>query len=187
MDALDPNIVLYAYTRGVFPMSHPEEGNEVYWHNPEWRGIIPLDAFKAPKNIWRKYRNHSFQFSINYAFEKVIRACAERDSTWISEEIIDCYCQLHEMGSAHSFEVWKENSLVGGLYGIAMGRAFFGESMFHKVTDASKLALIYLVEYLNEKGFMLLDTQYLNPHLLQFGAKEIPRSEYLELLKDALK
>lgn len=187
MNALDPNIVLYAYTRGVFPMAHPEEDNAIYWHEPKVRGIIPLDTFKAPGNILRKYRNHHFDLTINRDFEAVIRSCAVRDETWISEEIIDCYTQLHQMGAAHSFEAWKDGVLVGGLYGVAVGRAFFGESMFHTVTDASKVALVFLVEFLKEKNFLLLDTQYLNPHLLQFGAIEITQEDFLMRLDEAMR
>ncbi len=167
-------------------MAHPEENNEIYWHEPIMRGIIPLDNFKIPKNIYKKYNKNEFDLYINKDFEGVIRSCAERDETWISEEIIECYCELHRMGYAHSFEAWKDGELVGGLYGVALGRAFFGESMFHKVTDASKIALIFLLEFLRDHDFMLLDTQYITDHLKQFGAIEIPQAEFLRLLEAAL-
>jgi len=182
MNALDPNIVLYAYTQGVFPMAHPEEDNAIYWHEPH----MPLDAFRVSKNLAREFRSGKFEFSIDHDFGAVLRACAARDETWISEEIIEVYQALHEMGYAHSFEVWKDEQLVGGLYGVAMGRAFFGESMFHRVTNASKLALVFLVEYLRQQGFVLLDTQFQTEHLAQFGAVEIPQAEYMKLLAEAL-
>lgn len=186
MNALDPNIVLYAYTQGVFPMAHPEEDNAIYWHEPHMRGIIPLDAFRVSKNLAREFRSGKFDYAIDRDFGAVLRACAAREETWISEEIIEVYQALHEMGYAHSFEVWKDEQLVGGLYGVAMGRAFFGESMFHRVTNASKLALVFLVEYLRQQGFVLLDTQFQTEHLAQFGAVEIPQAEYMKLLAEAL-
>jgi len=169
-------------------MAHPEDENEIYWHTPNMRGIIPLDdRFKVTKNLARLYRSGKFEFKINGEFETVIRLCAEqRESTWISEEIMDAYCELHRTGYAHSFEAWKNGELAGGLYGVRIGKAFFGESMFHRVTDASKLALIFLVEFLREQDFQLLDTQYLNPHIASFGAYEIRHSEYLKLLRKAI-
>ncbi len=183
----DPHVVIQAYTQGYFPMAHPDEGNEIFWHLPEIRGIIPLDErFKINKNLARLYRKGDFELKQNYDFESVIRNCSGRDDTWISEEIIDTYCQLNEMGVAHSFETWKDGKLIGGLYGLAIGKVFFGESMFHKVTDASKIALIFLVETLRHKNFMLLDSQYLNDHIKQFGAYEINHDEYLNLLHEAL-
>ena len=160
MNALDPNIVLYAYTQGVFPMAHPEEDDAIYWHEPHMRGIIPLDAFRVSKNLAREFRSGKFDYIIDRNFEAVMRACASRDETWISEEIIDVY--------------------------QALGRAFFGESMYHRVTNASKLALVFLVEYLRQQGFVLLDTQFQTEHLAQFGAVEIPQAEYLQLLAEAL-
>jgi leucyl/phenylalanyl-tRNA--protein transferase len=186
MNALDPNIVLYAYTQGVFPMAHPEEGNAVYWHEPHLRGIIPLDGFKVSKNLAREFRSGKYDYCIDRDFEAVLRACAEREETWISDEIMEVYLALHEMGYAHSFEVWKGEELVGGLYGVAMGRAFFGESMFHRVSNASKLALVFLVEYLRQQQFTLLDTQFQTEHLAQFGTIEIPQEAYLKMLAEAL-
>jgi len=150
------------------------------------RGIIPLDEFKASKNLRRLFNKQYFELKINSDFEGTIRACAERDDTWISEDIIQSYVRLYELGYGFSFETWRDGKLVGGLYGVAIGKAFFGESMFHRETDASKIALIHLVEFMRENNFRLLDTQYINNHLLQFGAKEIPNEEYEQLLAEAL-
>jgi leucyl/phenylalanyl-tRNA--protein transferase len=184
---LSVDLLLRAYMSGAFPMAHPEDDNEIYWHTPNMRGIIPLDnRFRVTKNLSRLYRSGKFEFKISTEFETVIRHCAEqRESTWISEDIIDAYCELHRTGFAHSFEAWKDGKLAGGLYGVYIRKAFFGESMFHLVTDASKLALVFLVEFLRENEFKLLDTQYLNPHIASFGAYEIPHSEYLKLLRKA--
>jgi len=183
----DPNVIIHAYTQGYFPMAHPDEDNAIFWHLPEKRGIIPLDhRFKVSKNLARLYRSGKFQITHNTDFYGVITQCAERNDTWISDEIIDIYTELHDMGVAHSVETRLNGELVGGLYGLAIGRAFFGESMFHTVTDASKIALVSLVETLREKDFMLLDSQYLNDHIKQFGAYEVPHEEYLEMLREAL-
>lgn len=183
---LDPTELLYAYAQGYFPMAIPEEENEIYWFKPEDRGIIPLDKFHVPKNLKRLYKQGKFELRINADFEGTIRACADRSDTWISEEIISSYCKLNELGYALSFETWLNGELVGGLYGVALGRAFFGESMFHKVTDASKIALVFLIEFLTDRDFILLDTQYLNDHLKQFGGIAIPDEEYEKLLETAL-
>ena len=183
----DPNIVIQAYAQGYFPMAHPDEDNKIFWHLPESRGIIPLDErFKVSKNLARLYKKKKFELKQNTDFEGVIWNCSLRDDTWISDEIMDVYCQLNEMGVAHSFEAWLDGKLVGGLYGLAIGKAFFGESMFHTITDASKITLIYLVNTLRTKGFELLDSQYLNDHIRQFGAYEIGHEAYLELLYKAL-
>lgn len=168
-------------------MAEPDEENAIYWYKPEKRGIIPLDTFHIPKNLKRLYEKGTFEMKINADFEGVIRACALREETWISEEIIQTYLKLHEMGFANSFESWKNGKLVGGLYGVSLGAAFFGESMFHRERDASKVALVFLVEFLNKNHFELLDTQYINDHLLQFGAIEIPDDEYMDLLEKALR
>lgn len=170
-------------------MAHPDEDNEIYWHTPERRGLIPLDdRFRVPKNLRRLYNSGKFRFYINRSFETVIRACSElrSEDTWISEEIIESYIGLHHEGFAHSFEAWYGEELVGGLYGVSIGKAFFGESMFHHMTDASKATLVFLVEFLREKDFRLLDTQYLNPHLLQFGAYEVSHEEYMDMLNEAV-
>lgn len=185
---LTSELLLHAYLQGAFPMAHPDEGDEIYWHTPAMRGLIPLDErFRVPKNLLRQYRNKDYEFYINRSFSEVIRACRENraDGTWISDEIIEAYEQLNREGFAHSFETWHEGKLVGGLYGVAIGRAFFGESMFYRERDASKMALLFLVEFLREKKFKLLDTQYLNPHLLQFGAFEVPHETYMPMLRAA--
>ena len=183
----DPHVIIQAYTQGYFPMAHPDEGNAIFWHLPEIRGIIPLDErFKISKNLAKLYKKRKFELLQNHDFEGVIRMCSQRDDTWISEDIIDTYCQLHEMGVAHSFETWLDGNLVGGLYGLSIGKAFFGESMFHTVTDASKIALIFLVETLRKNDYILLDSQYLNDHIKQFGAYEISHNDYLDLLHQAL-
>ncbi len=170
-------------------MADPEEDGAIHWHMPEKRGIIPLDeGFKASKNLMRLYRKNPFEMRINRDFEGVIRQCAQQreGDTWISEDIIVAYCELHRLGLAHSFEAWDGDELVGGLYGVSLRRAFFGESMFHKRRDASKLCLVFLVEFLREQGFELLDSQYLNDHIAQFGAYEIEHEAFLERLEQAL-
>lgn len=181
--------MVQAYAAGAFPMAHPDQDNAIYWHTPAIRGIIPLDdKFIVPKNLARLYRQEKFDLYINKAFDQVIEECAKTrdDDTWISQEIIDAYIELNQRGLAHSFEAWQNGELVGGLYGVSLGKAFFGESMFFKVRDASKIALVFLVETLRNNDFQLLDSQYLNPHLVQFGAYEISHDEYLELLHQAL-
>jgi leucyl/phenylalanyl-tRNA---protein transferase len=184
---LTPDQVLYGYSIGVFPMANPDEANAIHWYEPELRGIIPLDALKISKSLRQTIRSGKYHLGLNQNFEAVMRACAQRDKTWISEDIIRVYVQLHQMGYAHSVEARNDSGeLVGGLYGIALGRAFFGESMFHTARDASKVALVYLVEQLREHQFTLLDTQYLTPHLQSLGGIEITQSDYLELLKSAL-
>ncbi len=183
---LDPNELLYAYTKGYFPMAESQGDREVYWYQPEKRGIIPLDRFHIPKNLKRLYTQKPFDLSIDKDFESVIRFCAERSETWISEEIIEAYLGLYKLGFAHSFECWKNGELVGGLYGVAIRKAFFGESMFHKESNASKIALIHLVQFLIDNDFELLDTQYINSHLLQFGAQEIDHQRYMDLLEKAI-
>ena len=182
-------LLVQAYLSGSFPMADPEEGDQIYWHTPETRGLIPLDdTFKVPKNLMRLYRKEKFELTINRAFPEVIEQCSllRQGDTWISEEIIAVYTEMHKLGLAHSFEVWLDGVLVGGLYGVAIGKAFFGESMFHTVSDASKIALVFLVEFLKEQNFQLLDCQYLNPHLLQFGAYEVTQEEYLLRLQGVI-
>lgn len=183
---LTPNQVLHGYSMGIFPMADPDEGDVIHWYEPKLRGIIPLDTFKIPKNLRRLIKQQKFEVTINLDFEGVMRACAQREDTWISEEIIYVYTRLYEAGWGYSFETRLNGELVGGLYGIAMGKAFFGESMFHTVTDASKVALVYLVSWMKDNGLELLDTQFITDHLRQFGAIEIPQKKYLELLKTAL-
>mgnify|MGYP002379937160 FL=1 len=182
-------LLVQAYLSGSFPMADPDEGDQIYWHTPETRGLIPLDdTFRVPKNLMRLYKKEKFEMTINRAFPEVIEQCAllRQGDTWISEEIIDVYTEMHKLGLAHSFEVWLDGALVGGLYGVAIGKAFFGESMFQKVTDKSKIALVFLVALLKEQNFQLLDCQYLNPHLLQFGAYEVTQEEYLLRLQGVI-
>lgn len=186
MASIDKKDIILAYTQGYFPMAHPEEDNEIYWHRPEQRGIIPLDKFHIPKTLRRTYSKGLFELHQNRDFRSVIEACANRTETWISDEILDMYCSLYEDGLAHSFEAWQDGKLVGGLYGISIGKAFFGESMFHTVTDASKVSLVYLVETLHQNDYQLLDIQYLNDHTRRFGGIEIPDRQYQKMLIKAL-
>ena len=185
---LDPALVLRAYREGIFPMAM--ESGEIGWFSPDPRGVIPLDSFHTPTRLARVVRSGRFDIHVDRAFEAVMRACAAReddDGTWISESIIECYVTLHRLGIAHSVETWHGDELVGGLYGVHLGGAFFGESMFHRATDASKVALVALVDRLRRRNFRLLDIQWVTPHLEQFGAIEIPQEEYLALLRNALK
>jgi leucyl/phenylalanyl-tRNA--protein transferase len=183
---LDPALVVRAYREGIFPMAM--EDRSIGWFSPDPRGVIPLDQFHVPSRLARVLRQHRFDTTIDRAFEGVMHACAaDRDEgTWISDEIVECYTALHRLGIAHSVEVWREGELAGGLYGVHLGGAFFGESMFHRETDASKVALASLVEHLQRRSFSLLDVQWLTPHLATFGATEIPREEYLRQLRRAL-
>ena len=180
-----------AYASGWFPMA--VGGGGLRWFSPDPRGIIPLDGFHVPRRLARVIRGGSFEIEVNRDFESVIRACAEAEreadgsGTWIDTEIYESYCALHEAGYAHSLEAWQDGRLAGGLYGVAIAGAFFGESMFHRVTDASKVALAALVDRLKSRGYSLLDTQWTTEHLEQFGAIEIPRRKYLALLADALR
>ncbi len=186
---LTPQILIQAYLSGSFPMADPDDGNAIYWHTPQRRGIIPLDEnFKVSKNLRRLYKKNKFELVINRNFPEVIEQCSlnREDDTWISDEIKEAYIALHYEGFAHSFEAYLDGELVGGLYGVCIRKAFFGESMFHKVTDASKVCLVFLVEFLREHGFKLLDSQYLNDHIAQFGAFEIGHEEFLDLLEEAL-
>ncbi len=185
--SLDPALVLRAYREGIFPMAI--DTGEIAWFSPDPRGIIPLDAFHIPARLARVVRSGRFEIKIDQAFERVMRECAAReddDGTWISETIIECYVALHRLGIAHSVETWLDGELAGGLYGVHLGGAFFGESMFHRATDASKVALVALVERMRRRNFMLLDIQWVTPHLEQFGAVEIGRDDYLTVLKAAL-
>ena len=181
---IDSDLLLEAYRLGVFPMAMDD--GEIRWYSPDPRTILPLDAFHVPHGLKRERRAQATEIRINTSFIEVIRGCAARADTWINEEIIESYSHLHKLGAAHSVEAWSANELVGGLYGVAIGGAFFGESMFHRTTGASKIALWALVERLRERRFTLLDTQWLTPHLEQFGAREIPRKLYLHLLNAAI-
>jgi leucyl/phenylalanyl-tRNA--protein transferase len=184
----DADIVLAAYKSGFFPMAESKTG-PISWFSPDPRAIIPLTSFNVPRSLRRALKNPDHSVTINQAFPAVIRACAERgddDATWISDEVIQVYTELHRRGVAHSVETWMDGHLEGGLYGVAIGAAFFGESMFSKSTNASKFALVHLVERLRKRNFQLLDTQIINDHVRQFGAIEIPRSRYLSLLSRAI-
>jgi len=186
---IPPALLVAAYREGVFPMGL--EDGEIGWFSPDPRGIIPLDRFHVPARLSRVIRHGTFAIRVDTAFETVMRECADRrdddEGTWINEDILESYVNLHRLGLAHSVEAWRGNVLAGGLYGVHLGRAFFGESMFHRERDASKVALVALVERLRAHGFTLLDTQWTTPHLAQFGAIEIPREEYLARLRDALR
>jgi leucyl/phenylalanyl-tRNA---protein transferase len=183
-------LLVSAYSSGWFPMA--VDDGEIRWYSPDPRGVIPLDAFHVPSRLARVVRSNKFTVHIDRDFEAVIRACAETTrqdndpGTWINAEILESYLELYKLGIAHSVEAWQQDRLVGGLYGVALGGAFFGESMFHHATDASKVALAALVERLRVRGFRLLDIQWVTPHLEQFGAVEISRRKYLNLLADAL-
>jgi leucyl/phenylalanyl-tRNA--protein transferase len=187
---LTPELLLAAYRQGIFPMA--DEHGEIGWYEPIRRAIIPLDErFHVPRRLARTVRSGFFTVTYDTAFEQVITACAApapgRESTWISPEIIRAYSELHRLGYAHSVECWRDGQLAGGLYGVAVGGLFAGESMFHRVRDASKVALVHLVERLRRGGFVLLDSQFIvGPHLLQFGTIEISRAEYHRLLRAAL-
>jgi leucyl/phenylalanyl-tRNA---protein transferase len=180
--------LLQAYASGWFPMA--VSPGQIRWYSPDPRGIIPLDTFHVPRRLARALRHADFEIRLDTAFSDVIAACSQRvdaEGNWIDREIIDSYCNLHALGHAHSVEAWRAGSLVGGLYGVAIGGAFFGESMFHREANASKAALVALVDRLRVRGFTLLDTQWVTDHLLQFGAIEISRRRYLRLLDQALK
>ncbi|MFA6455736.1 MAG: leucyl/phenylalanyl-tRNA--protein transferase [Bacteroidota bacterium] len=182
---IDSNFLLNAYANGMFPMADGADG-KIHWFSPELRGIIPLNGLKISRSLRRTIRHKIFEVRINSDFESTIRACAVREDIWISETIIQSYLQLHRLGFAHSVECWSNGNMVGGLYGVSLGGAFFGESMFSRMTDASKVALVYLVKRLKERGFILLDTQYQNNHLATLGCSEIPKQEYLQRLQEAL-
>jgi len=187
---LTPEILLRAYAEGLFPMAERRGDPTLYWVSPEKRGIIPLDAFHVPHRLARTVRSGAFTVTADTAFRDVMEACAApapgREETWINDEILRLYCALHATGHAHSVECWQDGALVGGLYGVRLGAAFFGESMFSRARDASKVALVHLVDGLKRGGFVLLDSQFITAHLARFGAIEIPRERYLLKLQDAL-
>jgi leucyl/phenylalanyl-tRNA---protein transferase len=187
---LTPELLLAAYRRGVFPMAESRHRPRLYWMDPDRRGILPLDGFHVPRSLRKAVRRGRFDVRADTAFAAVIAACAEprpgRRDTWITAEIERAYAELHALGHAHSVECWEGGALVGGLYGVAIGAAFFGESMFSRATDASKVALVHLVARLAAGGFRLLDTQFITQHLARFGAVEIERGRYLDLLERAV-
>lgn len=188
---ITPQMLLRAYATGVFPMAESADDPGLFWLEPEQRGILPLTEFHVPRRLARTLRSGRFHFRVDTAFDEVIAACAaaveDRPSTWISKRIRSLYGQLHRLGHCHSVECYAGADLVGGLYGVAIGGAFFGESMFHRATDASKAALVHLVDRLKIGGYTLLDSQFITEHLSQFGAIEIPKQEYQIRLKDAIK
>lgn len=183
---LTPELLINAYANGIFPMADPDEDDQIYWYAPDPRGIIPLESFHVGRNLSKLVRSGRFRISSNEAFDDVIEACADREETWISNEIIKACSTLHRLGFAHSIEVWEEAELAGGLYGVMIRGAFFGESMFHRSTDASKGALVHLVARLKAAGASLLDVQFVTPHLAQFGAVAIPRFDYEVRLSRAM-
>ncbi|HNO78504.1 MAG TPA: leucyl/phenylalanyl-tRNA--protein transferase [Phycisphaerae bacterium] len=182
---LTPRLLLSAYSQGIFPMA--DDDGEILWFAPDPRAIFDLDHFHVPNNLAKLYRQKPFELRVDQAFAQVIDACADRhEGTWISDEIREAYIELNRIGFAHSVETWRDGELVGGLYGVAIGGVFCGESMFHRETNASKIALVYLVERMRERGFQLLDTQFTTDHLKQFNCLEIPRDEYQKRLARAL-
>ncbi|MBX7146097.1 MAG: leucyl/phenylalanyl-tRNA--protein transferase [Alphaproteobacteria bacterium] len=188
--SLTPELALRAYAAGIFPMAPSHDSNDIDWIEPEQRGIIPLDHFHIPKKLHKILRRKIFDVQCNKNFAEVLMNCAkltkDRHDTWINQPIYNLNLELHRLGFAHSIECWHNNELVGGLYGIALGSAFFGESMFSKVKESSKVALCYLVSHLKVGGFTLLDTQFLTPHLQRFGAIEISKADYKKKLQIAL-
>lgn len=184
---IDPELLLRAYASGWFPMAQgAEDDAPIEWFSPHPRGILPLDTFRVSSRLARTLRRQPFEIVVDRGFEAVMRACAEREETWINEPLLQSYVELHRRGFAHSVEAWQDGRLVGGLYGVSLRGAFFGESMFHTVTDASKVALVSLVERLRGRGYLLLDVQWVTPHLAQFGATSISRRRYLALLARAM-
>jgi leucyl/phenylalanyl-tRNA--protein transferase len=188
---LTPEILLKAYQAGIFPMAESADDPELFWVDPERRGILPLDGFHVPRRLARVLRQDKFEIHVDRDFAGTMAGCAEatekRPNTWINSEIVRLYTALHRMDAAHSVECWQAGALVGGLYGVSIGGAFFGESMFSRVTDASKVALVHLVALMRQGGFRLLDMQFVTDHLSQFGAAEVSRAQYRRLLADALR
>jgi leucyl/phenylalanyl-tRNA---protein transferase len=186
MMRIPAEVLLRAYAIGIFPMAESSTSPEVNWYEPKLRGVIPMGSFRVSKNVLRLARNGPFRTSINNAFAEVIQGCADRPETWINPTILDAFGELHDLGFAHSIEVWYESKLVGGLYGVALGAVFFGESMFKRMPDTDKLALLACHTHLAERGFQLWDTQFWTAHLDQFGCIEIPQEMYLVKLAAAL-
>jgi leucyl/phenylalanyl-tRNA--protein transferase len=190
MSSITPQILLRAYAAGIFPMAESAEDNALYWVEPEERGIIPLDGLKVSQSLRKTVRRRPFEVKVDHDFSAVIAQCAAkapgRTSTWINARIRALYTQLHRMGCCHSVECWQDGQLVGGLYGVRIGAVFFGESMFSRVTDASKVALVHLVARLNYGGFRLLDAQFVNPHLERLGAIQMPKARYHAVMEPLL-
>lgn len=192
MHPLDPDLLLRAYAAGIFPMADGRDAAELFWVEPKKRGVLPLDGFHLPRSLAKLLRQERFELTADRAFDEVMRACAApgpghgRSESWINGPILDGYSRLHRLGFAHSLECWVDGELAGGLYGVKLGAAFFGESMFTRVRDASKVALAHLIARLRVGGFRLLDTQFLTDHLARFGAVEVPRAAYRASLDSAL-
>ncbi len=184
--SLTPELLLHGYSIGIFPMAEHRDDPDLFWVDPKLRGVFPLDGFHISRSLARRMRNCGFDVTINRDFAAVVDGCADRADTWINAELRDLYSQLHQADHAHSLEIWDHDQLVGGVYGVVLGAAFFGESMFSHRTDASKIALAYLVDRLRQTGFQLFDTQFLTAHLASLGAIEIPRSRYRKALEDAI-
>lgn len=186
---LNANQLLYGYSQGIFPMAEPDTG-EVYWYSPDPRAIVPIEDYKPPKSLRPVLNRGTFEVRIDEQFAEVMRQCAKPrykgDETWISEEMVKAYSALNQMGYAHSVEAYQEGQLVGGLYGVSIGAAFFGESMFYTVSNASKVAFHYLMQILQNQGYILLDSQYINDNMRRYGAMEIPKEQFLLMLKHAL-
>ncbi len=189
MTKISVDDLMYGYCNGIFPMADSQEG-EIYWYSPDPRAVIPIDSYKPSKSLRPTLNQKVFEVAFNKNFEEVMKNCAlprfQGDETWISQDIIDSYNNLHKLGFAHSVEVYKQDILVGGLYGVSVGSAFFGESMFHKVPNASKVAFHYLMENLKQRKFKLLDTQFINDNVKRFGAIEIPKRQFMKILKESI-
>ena len=183
---LTPDILLNAYANGIFPMAEHQSDEDLFWVDPRQRGVLPLNKFHISRSLAKTLRSDRFTVTFNRDFEGVVAGCADRDETWINNTLTGLYGQLHTARFAHSVEVWEGDTLVGGVFGITLGGAFFGESMFSTRTDASKVALAYLVDRLRSAGFTLFDTQFITPHLASLGGLEIPRADYREMLENAL-
>jgi leucyl/phenylalanyl-tRNA---protein transferase len=186
VETLTPEIIVNAYASGYFPMADPEEGNQIYWYRPDPRALIPLETFHIPRRLSRTMRRNLFEVRLDVHFRDVILACADRSDTWLSAELIDVFIELHRLGMAHSVACFRGGELVGGVYGLALGKAFFAESMFRRQRDASKVALVHLAQALRASGFRLFDVQFATEHLRQFGLQEVSAEEYDRKLMDAI-
>ncbi len=184
---LDPELLLQAYAAGIFPMAESRDDPELFWVDPRLRGVLPLDGFHVSRSLARRVRRGAYTATLNADFKGTVDGCAARSETWINGPIRALYMDLHRMGHAHSMEIWQDGVLAGGVYGVTLGAAFFGESMFSRRTDASKLALAHLTGHLRRCGFVLFDTQFQTEHLASLGAQEIPRATYREALEHALR
>jgi leucyl/phenylalanyl-tRNA--protein transferase len=183
---LTPELMLSGYAQGIFPMAEGRDSEDLHWIDPRLRGVIPLDKFHISRSLRREILRKNYTIRINSSFSAVVRACGDRDETWINSALFTLYGGLHDMGHAHSLEIWQEEELTGGVFGVTLGAAYFGESMFSTRTNASKIALAYLVDRLRQSGFTLFDTQFLTPHLASLGGVEIPRADYRRRLAEAL-